>query len=336
MTVRRIIPSSKPARHRLMMWFGLALGLGLCLFFLVRMDWAAFFDHLRGLNPWPVLAMLAVTTLSCTGRAARWRLLARGSNCPEEVARRTGLIRFWRSVVIGYLGNYVYPARAGEVLRMVYLNKATRLPAARVLTSSLIDRGLDVLLVAGCAAVLAWHGLFAGEAAAVLPYLGLGVAAAVIGLAVLLRHHAALRAVTRRLLAAFWPRRQAGLLSWMDQMMDAVLLLRSPGVLTSALGYSLGVIALDGLAIWLLLLAFGWDLPITAGLTLYVFLTLGAALPAAPGYLGVYQAVAVLVLTSHGIPEAGALAFAFTLQGLSLCLFLGLFLALGGVSARLR
>lgn len=316
-------------------WAGLALGLGLCVYFLARMDWPAFFSHVLMIRPLPVAGMLAAIILSTVGRAVRWRLLAGKADNGSQGRTGTGLATFWRAVILGYLGNYIYPARAGEMLRIVYLQRATRLPAAHVLTSSLIDRMLDVLVVAGCAMYLAWRGLFVAESPRALPYLAGGIVVGLLVLVLVVRHHAALRMAMSRLSAMHGPPGRDRFARWTGQALDAVLPLRSPGVLGTSLACTAGVIALDALAIWMLLTAFAWSLPLSAGLTLYVFLTLGAVLPAAPGYLGVYQAVSVLVLGMYGIPETGALACAFTLQGLSLSLFLLLALA-GWAPGRLR
>ena len=55
-------------------------------------------------------------------------------------------------------------------------------------------------------------------------------------------------------------------------------------------------------------------------------LGLGSALPSTPGYVGIYQFVAVTVLVPFGIPRDGALAFILVGQavGYVVVLFLGL------------
>jgi glycosyltransferase 2 family protein len=315
--------------RRVSKWLGLLLGLGLCAYFLARMDWSAFFSQVRAIQALPAAGMLAAITLSTVGRAVRWRMLTMGGDRARGgQAGRTRLHQFWRAVAIGYLGNYVYPARAGEVLRIMYLHRISTLPSARVLTSSMLDRGLDVVLLAGCAFVLAWMGLFTSEALRVLPFLAGGMGIALVGMILLLRFDAWFRSMANRLLTSLRPPGQARFAAWLEQGLDALDPLRSPRVLVLAAGCSAAVVFLDVLAVWMLLLAFDWGLSFSVGLTLYVFLGLGAALPTAPGYLGIYQAVSVLILGMYGISETGALAFAFTLQGLSLCLFL----VLGGVA----
>ncbi len=316
---------------RVSLWFGLALGIGLCIFFLARLDWAAFWEHLKSLQGWPVSIMLATVTLSTLGRAVRWKLLAGGACWGGQgmVCGGTATLRLsqvWQAVLVGYLGNFIYPARAGEMLRMLYLHKTTGLQAGRVLTSSLFDRIADILMLIVCGTALVLLGASREDSARALYAMGGAAVVVLAGLAMLVRFHHLLRLTMRRLVSIHRFRWQSRCLQWCDQAIDGLALMRSPVVLACTAICSLGIVLMDIMTCWLLLTAFGWELPITAGIELVVFLGLGACLPAAPGYLGIYQTVSVLVLRNYGIPEAGALAYAFTLQ----LLLLAIFLILGG------
>ena len=70
-------------------------------------------------------------------------------------------------------------------------------------------------------------------------------------------------------------------------------------MLLSALAFSL-----DYSAFWLMLRAFDWSLPVQAAMTVGVFLAIGSLLPAAPGYVGIYQVACVLALKWNGSTKA--------------------------------
>jgi hypothetical protein len=75
---------------------------------------------------------------------------------------------------------------------------------------------------------------------------------------------------------------------------------------------------LDYCALWLMLRAFEWSLPVQAAMTVGVFLAIGSLLPAAPGYVGIYQVACVLALKWYGISESAALAYSVVAQGATL------------------
>jgi glycosyltransferase 2 family protein len=59
-------------------------------------------------------------------------------------------------------------------------------------------------------------------------------------------------------------------------------------------------------------------LPVQAAMTVGVFLAIGSLLPAAPGYVGIYQVACVLGLKWYGIGESAALAYSVVAQGATL------------------
>ena len=80
-------------------------------------------------------------------RARRHDHRARG-----EVARRRGqglsaFGAYWNATVVGYVGNALYPGRAGEVLRIAALHHAIRVPPGEALASAFMDRMADVVLL---------------------------------------------------------------------------------------------------------------------------------------------------------------------------------------------
>ncbi len=52
---------------------------------------------------------------------------------------------FWQAGSIGYLGNLIYPARAGEVLRMLVLRYFSPLAMGHAMSSAVLDWMQDLL-----------------------------------------------------------------------------------------------------------------------------------------------------------------------------------------------
>jgi hypothetical protein len=95
------------------------------------------------------------------------------------------------------------------------------------------------------------------------------------------------------------------------------------------MGFTVLAYCVDYAILWLFLGAFEWSLPIHAAMTVGVLLAIGSMLPAAPGYIGIYQIACLLALGPYGIGESAALAYSVVAQGATL-LVIGL---LGAVVA---
>ena len=127
---------------------GSLLSLLLLVLVFSRLDWKAFQESFSKLH----LSILGVSALlillSVAVRGLRWYLI-------------TGL-KFkqfkyvWQATNIGYLGNMIYPVRAGEVLRIITLQHLTGLRFGNVLSSSVIDRILDVIMLGFSSLLVLW------------------------------------------------------------------------------------------------------------------------------------------------------------------------------------
>jgi uncharacterized membrane protein YbhN (UPF0104 family) len=74
----------------------------------------------------------------------------------------------------------------------------------------------------------------------------------------------------------------------------------------------------DVLAIYMLLKAFDFTLPLMASFVVLVLLIVGIAIPTAPGYIGNWHLACVLALGFFGLAEAAVLSFAVVYHFLSM------------------
>ena len=283
--------------------------------FVSRLDWAEFREAIGGLRwQWITLACAGVLA-SITVRAARWLAISGD--------RAAGLPPYWNATVVGYVGNALYPGRAGDVLRIAALHRAGRLPPGGALASALMDRLADVVMLSAAALYTA---LFVARNS-----LGAGVIASVVGMAVALLaafvavvvldariHPLVVRACAR--LPGLWSDR---LPRWYGQAVIACLALARPKRLAATVALTGLAFLLDYAALWLTLHAFGWQLPMQAAVMIGVFLAIGSLLPAAPGYVGIYQVACVLALKWYGVGESAALAYSVVAQGATLLVIFG-------------
>ncbi len=103
-------------------------------------DPAAVWEHMGQVAWLPLLAIIPVSLFSHVLRAWRWR---------RFIGQPVSLTYSFTSVMIGYAVNTVLP-RGGEVARVINMNRLTRVPIARLVTTLLAERLLDVIALVGC------------------------------------------------------------------------------------------------------------------------------------------------------------------------------------------
>jgi len=281
-------------------------------------DWKTVWSSIAAAH-WSFLALAALCTcFSFFQRALRWRILL---NAEERLS--VGLV--YRATMAGYLGNAFLPARAGEVVRTLVISSRSSLSKTYVLTTALSERLMDVialvlwasLILLGVHSKPAWMG---GAAGAMATIAALGA----VVIAVLPHTGDLCQNLLRRLPLP------AALRARLLQLAEQVLLgMRA----FHHVGRFLGFAALT-VTIWVtdavanLFTAHSLGLPLSFPLAMLLLTALGlsSALPSTPGYVGIYQFVAVTVLVPFGIPKSQALAFILLTQayGYVVVLALGL------------
>jgi uncharacterized protein (TIRG00374 family) len=241
-------------------------------------------------------------------RGLRWRvLLAADRPIPF-------LLGFW-GVAAGYLGNGFLPARAGELLRSALVSRRTGLGTTYVLATALTERILDaVALVLILAVVLAtleqvpdWLVVTA-RAGALLGVAGL------VGLAVLPFFEGVANAILHRL--PLPPGLRDRLIGLVERFLLGLRAVRSP--LRAAQFYALtaAVWLIDATAMIVGAQGLGLTLSYQVSFLMLAALGLASAAPSTPGFVGIYQFVAVAILPGFGYTQAQALALILALQGM--------------------
>ncbi len=249
----------------------------------------AVWQHARPHHLGPLLALAALMPLSALLRAWRWTLLL------QPLARVRVGEAFWTNAGAGML-NYIVPARAGDAARVLWLSRRHGIPPGSGLAMVLLDRGCDLVVVAGLLGVAAAQARVTRQPGGVgltVAALGaLGLLAAVVGVAALGPRLAMSRAVGR-FLSARWRaalRAQAAFFRAGARSSLRPLRLASLGAIT------LSALAVDALGFSLLFVALDIHVPLFSAMLGYVALVLSYALPGAPGYVGSLEVAGAVVL----------------------------------------
>jgi len=241
-------------------------------------------------------------------RACRWRILL---NAEGTVSVSTA---FWATAA-GYFGNNFLPARAGELVRTLMISSRSPLDKTYVLATALSERVADAVALLVISAVVllilpAQPGWLAGAAR---PLAILGLLGA-LGIAVLpLLGPVARSAIERAPLPhALRPR----LITAMEHGLRGIRAFHDARRLSRFLGLTLLIWVLDAFGTAIGGAALGFRIPIPVAFLLLAGLGLGSALPSTPGYVGIYQFVAVTMLTPFGFSRTDAIAYILVAQAL--------------------
>jgi hypothetical protein len=214
---------------------------------------------------------------------------------------------------LGFLGIAVLPARLGEVVRPLMLQRRHGLPLSGGLGFVVAERMLDVIVL--LAALIFALDRVDAEAPAGEFVLGLrplmlaGFVAAVVGLVVAIWWG--------ERLTGRWIRPERGRV-WaaLANFVSTLSVLRSLPRLLGGLALSAAHFACMAFSVSYVAdaLGFGAEIGVVESLGVLCLTMIGLALPAPPGQIGVFEGSVVAALTLFGVPpEQGALALAFAL-----------------------
>ncbi len=280
------------------------------LYFSLRgIDWRVVWKTLAGTR-WGFIGLaLGIASCSCFLRSVRWRILLNAEG-------RLGVATVFWGTMVGYLGNSFLPARAGELVRSLLMSRHGSLSRTYVLTTALAERLADVI------ALVLWSSLVLLGGVNPKPQWitdisrTMAVVAGTGAVAIVVLPHTGrwLEAVLLRLPLG---RMQKPLIGLAEQVLLGLRAFHEWG---RFLGFA-GLTA----AIWLMdastTVTLGWGLGVhiryTVAILLITSLGLSSALPSTPGYVGIYQFVAVTVLAPFGIGKDHALAFILMFQAVN-------------------
>ncbi|MBL8061798.1 MAG: flippase-like domain-containing protein [Anaerolineales bacterium] len=223
---------------------------------------------------------------------------------------------------IGYMGNNIYPARAGEVLRAVILKRKEGVPVSASLATIIVERIFDgVVMLAFVFVNLSELGKLTGASG----FVGNIQQVAVYGTGIFLG------ALAVFLLAAMFPQVTAKIGLWliehltpkrlhtkiigiMNKFLDGLASLRSPFNVLMVFFTSVIIWLLETGKYWFVMHAFDFNVSFFALMLMNGIVNLATTIPSAPGYIGTFDAPGIAVLTAYGVDQATAAGYTLVLH----------------------
>lgn len=275
-------------------------------------------ERLSSADPLLFLASIICATAIFVLRARRWQTIL------EPAVSHVPFGPLWRATAIGMMVNNVVPARAGEVARAYALTKEAAVPFPAALASLVVDRLFDAIVLLILAAVaLLDPALSTGQTLAGRPVSDFAIGAVglvlvlVVGLYVLVFFPDRLLGIFGRVAGRISPKVEARGRKILETFITGLSVLRSPGRFAAVFGWTLAHWLLNALGFWLAFRAVGITAPFSAAFFLQAFIALGTAVPALPGFFGVFEYMSVQGLGVYGVGQQQAATWAIGFHILS-------------------
>ena len=244
-------------------------------------DLAALGESLKKANYWWLLAYPVLAIVLNLIRGEVWRILLK---------RQCRLLPAFWAYCVGFLFNNVLPLRIGEAARIVMLARQERIPAVEVAVTAGLERILDlaaVLVVLACTLPVVGIGVGAARYGALLAIAV--VLTCLLGIYVLGRWEGWFETQVVRVAAMAGPGASVWVVRLWRRLAEGLSRLLQPSIGLPAFGGILMVWSVTILAQWTVLRAFQPQASLLEAAFMVVVVSLAIAVPAAPGFVGVYQ-----------------------------------------------
>lgn len=298
---------------------GIALSVALLVYALHDVNFGVVAATLRRSNLALFILAAIASTMIFPLRARRWRVIL------DPVAPDLPFGELWRATAVGMMIGNIVPARAGELARAYALSKEEpKVSFAAAFASIAVDRVFDAVVILFMLFLAMLDPAFpSGTRIADQPvanWAGGGIIAVVVLLAALYalvlfpaRVLTVYELIVRRVAPGIEARGRDALLAFAS----GLSVLRAPRRFASVLGWTVLHWLCNAFAFWLGFRAVGIAAPFSAALFVQGIIAIGVAIPSAPGFFGVFEAIAKESLAVYGVGPDLAVAWAIGFHILS-------------------
>ncbi|MGB4596119.1 MAG: lysylphosphatidylglycerol synthase transmembrane domain-containing protein [Anaerolineaceae bacterium] len=297
------------------LWLGVAISVVFLYLAFRKVDFGQVWQYFKTAQwGWVVLG-LGFYFMGVWLRAIRWQVLL-------NPVKHLNATRLFPVVAIGYMGNNVYPARAGEVLRSVLLKQKEDIDISASLATIVVERLFDAIVILGfvllnigqLGKLNAAQGMLSGIQR------GAVVGGVVFGLILLVF-----------LAMVFFPMHTQRFFGWfidhllptkirptikgiLKRFIDGLSSLKSPVESIKVLVLTMLIWTLETGLYWGVMKALGIDLSFISLMLINGVVNLVLLIPAAPGGLGTFDAASKAMLELFGVGTNLASGFTLLLR----------------------
>ena len=273
--------------------------------------------------------------ISLLFRSWRWKYLL-------NPIKKLKIIETFPVISIGYMGNNIYPARAGEIFRAALLKRDYNVSISGTIATILAERIFDGIVILSFVFInLSNIGRILGGPESAEEYRRLAFWGAVIFLTMLIIFLAAAifpqkaKNVLSKLIDVFLPEKwNEKAINIINRFIEGLASLRSPKDIFLILSTSALIWILETIVYWFVMRAFPFRVDFSTLVFMNGVVNLAASLPSGPGFIGTFDAPGIAVISEAGINPNLAAGYTLTLHAvlwLPVTLVGGIFLARAGI-----
>ena len=297
-------------RKRWQVWLGLVVSVVFLYLALQGLDLAQVWLHVKSARYWWLLPGVAIYFFGVWARTWRWHYMLRA-------IKPISLGRLFPVVCIGYMGNNIYPARAGELIRAYVLRRKEGVSVSASLATILVER------------------IFDGVIMLLFVFVGLPLAPSVPDnwrRFVILFSLLFFGALGVFFVIAASPQRSQSVYGWVidrvvpqrfrspvrgfaDRFMEGLYFLRSGRDVAMIFVTSLVVWLAETGKYWFVMHAFDFSVSFFVLMLMNGVVNLFTTIPSAPGYVGTFDEPGIEVLKAFGVNANIAGAYTLVLHG---------------------
>jgi uncharacterized protein (TIRG00374 family) len=296
-------------------WVGVLISVFFVWISLRGLRLGEFWTVVKGANYWWIIPGIAVYFVGMWVRAWRWHYLLKPI---KVIPTRT----MFPITTIGYMGNNIYPARAGEVLRAVILKRREGVPVSASLATIIVERIFDGVVMLAFVFInlpelarLTSASGFVGNIQQVAIYGTVAFMAALLVFLLAAMFPVVTAQVGQWFIDRLLPARfRPGITGFMHKFLDGLASLRSPANILMVFVTSVIIWLFETLKYWFVMHAFGFTVSFFALMLMNGIVNLATTIPSAPGYIGTFDAPGIAVLAAYGVDQATAAGYTLTLH----------------------
>ena len=304
-----------PLMKKWQFWLGVLISIAFIWLALRGLRLEEFWSSVREANYIWLVPGIGVYFVGVWVRAWRWHYLL-------SPIKKLPTSTMFPITTIGYMGNNVYPARAGEVLRAVILKRKEGVSVSASLATIIVERIFDgVVMLAFVFVNLPELAKLTGASGFVgniqqVAIVGTGIflgALAVFLLAGMFPHFTAKVGVW--FFSLVLPKRlHERIINLMTKFLDGLASLRSPANVLMVFFTSVIIWLLETGKYWFVMQAFDFSVSFFALMLMNGIVNLATTIPSAPGYIGTFDAPGIAVLTAYGVEHSLAAGYTLVLH----------------------
>lgn len=307
------------AMKRWQFWLGVVISLFFLVWVIVDL-WPVLGDFWSALQHasygW-LIPGVAVYFLGVWARAWRWHYLLRPvKSVPTRI--------MFPIVAIGYMGNNIYPARAGEALRAIVLKRRQGIAISASLATIIVERVFDGVVMLGFVFInipeltrlTGGSGVIGEISIRDIAIWGSGLffGALLIFLLVAMFPHSSARFV-EWLVGRFVPERfREKTFDLAMRFLGGLESLRSPLDVLMVFVTSVAIWLFETGKYWFVMHAFPFQVSFFALMLMNGIVNLATTIPSAPGYVGTFDKPGIAVLEAYGVSTAAASGYTLVLH----------------------